>query len=522
MLDRALPGLDGALDGAAHVAVDLPQGRHAGLEHRRIGAGSLARRDPAGDLVEAARVHRDPRLGEAQGGVTGDHVVPERVEPAGDGLDPAPLQVRVQALGDQLARPADVAAGDRVPDGLAGRAGLLVPGRRAAVQRRHEVRPGSRELVPQQLREEMVVAIPLALGVERHQQEAGPLEVLEPPRRARASGDPVAERSAQAIKDRRREQERAHVRRLGVEHLEAEIVDDGPVVARERRDERARVLAPRQRQRGELQARGPALGPVLEPGDVGRIESVRAGAAQQRRGLRVREAQLGRADLDQLAPHAQAPERQRGLRAGRDRELERAGLMVEQERHRLVDARVRDQVVVVEHEHHRARGGEVVHQRRQDHAGQARRAGEVRPRQRPGARQDRAERRDHALEEANEIVVGPARARRTAAAPAVPRAIRRAAWSSRSPAAPRRARAARRWPTRAWPRGAHGRPDASGRSGPAASSRRAPRPRARAARPWTAERRCHAPGQQAGVRSDPTGARRPRRAAIAPAGAPRP
>ena len=42
-LDRAATGLHGALDVAVHVAVDLLQARHAGLEHGRVDASALAR-----------------------------------------------------------------------------------------------------------------------------------------------------------------------------------------------------------------------------------------------------------------------------------------------------------------------------------------------------------------------------------------------------------------------------------------------------------------------------------------------
>ena len=96
-----------------------------------------------------------------------------------------------------------------------------------------------------------------------------------------------------------------------------------------------------------------------------RSESVQV--VQEEVGVLLREAQLLRVDLGQLAAGAQAGERERRLGTAREDELERSGEGARgRKREALVDLRVPDQVVVVEHEHDRVRQRrELVEERRQ-------------------------------------------------------------------------------------------------------------------------------------------------------------
>jgi len=73
--------------------------------------------------------------------------------------------------------------------------------------------------------------------------------------------------------------------RLAGEGLEAEVVDDRAIIARETGDEVTRVLAPRQRQSRELQARRPALRPRLQLSDVVRVEAELKHLVQETGGL---------------------------------------------------------------------------------------------------------------------------------------------------------------------------------------------------------------------------------------------
>ena len=79
-------------------------------------------------------------------------------------------------------------------------------------------------------------------------------------------------------------------------------------------------------------------------------EGERERVVQQRRGLGVAEAQLLAGDLVELGPCAQARDADRRLGPRGDDQVRGAREVLEQEAHALVDRRVGDQVVVVEHE----------------------------------------------------------------------------------------------------------------------------------------------------------------------------
>ena len=103
-------------------------------------------------------------------------------------------------------------------------------------------------------------------------------------------------------------------------------------------------------------------------------------------GLVGGEAQVGGADLEQLAPGAQARQRQGRVGAAGDHQVDLRRQVLEQERHRLVDLRRLDDVVVVEHQDQVVVDGvQVVEQRRDD---DVRRLPEA-----PGARAARRRRR---------------------------------------------------------------------------------------------------------------------------------
>ena len=85
---------------------------------------------------------------------------------------------------------------------------------------------------------------------------------------------------------------------LPVEDLVDEVVDDVPVVAGEPGDERGRVVAAPQRERGELQRGDPALGAGLERGHVGGGERKAVDVVEVGGPPRLGEAQVGGADLD--------------------------------------------------------------------------------------------------------------------------------------------------------------------------------------------------------------------------------
>ena len=103
---------------------------------------------------------------QAEIGVVDDVFQGQSVDPAGDRPLTAALEKLVPVGGDQLDRVAEVAGRDRVLDRLVDRVGLAIPSRRAAVKLDDEPRSRARQLMAQQLGEQMVVAVPLALGIE--------------------------------------------------------------------------------------------------------------------------------------------------------------------------------------------------------------------------------------------------------------------------------------------------------------------------------------------------------------------
>ena len=86
-----------------------------------------------------------------------------------------------------------------------------------------------------------------------------------------------------------------------------------------------------------------------------------------RRGLVGREAQVGGADLDELAARPQPGQRQRRVGAAGDHQVQLRGQVLQQEGHPVLDVARVDDVVVVEHQHDVVReGAEVVEQRGED------------------------------------------------------------------------------------------------------------------------------------------------------------
>ena len=192
------------------------------------------------------------------------------------------------------------------------------------------------------------------------------------------------------------------------------------VVAGERRDEGVASGSPRQRQAGQLQPRRPALGPTLQPHDVGVVEVELERAVQQAAASSSVNRRSARGSQRSRA----GPEPPSG-NGGSERlamAIEPSPGMIEEECERFVDLRVDDQVIVVEHEHEVQ--GSATSSLMSDGARppsgwrdpRASRAAALR------CGLDRAERPDHALPEANLVVSsGRARASRRALAAGVAR-----------------------------------------------------------------------------------------------------
>ena len=196
---------------------------------------------------------------------------------------------------------------------------------------------------------------------------------------------------------------------LALQHLLGQVVDDVTIIPREAGDEAGHVVSPLHRQRRQLERGDPPLGASLQRGHVPRRQLQAHHLVEVRRGLIGREAQLGRAGLDQLATRSQSCQRQRGIGPAGDHHVQPRRQMVEQERHPVLHIERVDDVVVVEHQHDVAREGAQVVEQLGQHRFDRRRLGRMQQGQRtladPGCH--RPQRRDHIGPEGCGIVVAP-------------------------------------------------------------------------------------------------------------------
>ena len=139
---------------------------------------------------------------------------------------------------DEVGRKVDVAGRERVADRGFEVSGLLVPAAGPPMQHRHVLGALGEEPGEQHVGEQVVVAVPAALVIERNEEQVASFQRLEEAASAGSCGDRVAQGTAQAIQDGGVQQEPAQVCRLLVEHLVDQVVHDEPVVPGEGRDER--------------------------------------------------------------------------------------------------------------------------------------------------------------------------------------------------------------------------------------------------------------------------------------------
>lgn len=198
----------------------------------------------------------------------------------------------------------------------------------------------------------VVVAEPRPPRVERRHERVRVLELLQDPLRPDAAGEVVCERPAHALEDGRPQQQLAHLGRLALEHLSHEVAGDSPLAAGELGDEALGVGRPCERDRGEPQAGGPALGPLVQQRHAG-VRELDAGGAEELARLLHGEAQIVGPQLGQLAGQAEPVKAELWLLAGRERDVELRRRSLDQpleRRERVVRAEL---VQVVDHEQRR-------------------------------------------------------------------------------------------------------------------------------------------------------------------------
>ncbi len=270
-----------------------------------------------------------------------------------------------------------VAARDRVPYGIAQQPVLGEPSAGRGVQLGDPVgMPGS-QTGTQCVGEEVVVAVPPALVVERDDEQVLALEGLEHRLTVGPTGQGVAETAGQLVEHGGVEQERADLVRLPVQDLLDEVVEDEPMASGEGLDEPGDVsgavgragMGPG-RQRGQLQPGRPPLGARLERGHECGIELQLHHLVEERLRFVGGEPEVGGPHLHELATRTQTGQRERRVRPSGHRQRDLRRQVVQEEGHRLVDGGPVDDVVVVER-HHRGTGEhvEIVDQADQDGVG---------------------------------------------------------------------------------------------------------------------------------------------------------
>ena len=209
-----------------------------------------------------------------------------------------------------------------------------------------------------QIGEQVVVAPPAAHLIQRHQEQAGLLYLLQQRLATGPAGDGIAQLTAQPIQHRCLQQEGADLLALPLEYFFGQVVQDVAVAAGKRRDEPGHILLPAQRQSGQLQAGRPPLGPGRQRGHrrFGQSQAGPSSGAPQHHGrLGGGEPQLGRAQLSQLTAGSQPRERQRRITSARQHDTNPRRGMLQQERERLMHRLGADHVVVIEDQQRLAR-----------------------------------------------------------------------------------------------------------------------------------------------------------------------
>ena len=227
----------------------------------------------------------------------------------------------------------------------------LVPGGRGPVQLLHPLGPLLLEADTEQVGEQPVVAPPAPHLVQRVQEQVGPLGLLEQLLAVGPAGHRGTQRPRQPLQDRGLQQKGPQRLGLAVQHLLGQVVEHEAVAAGEPGHEGADVGVALQRQGGQLQPGHPAFGPVPEGGHGCLGQFGPDGRSEQLGGLLAGEAQVGLAQLGQLAAGPQPGQRQRRVGAAGQHQPQLRREALQQDRQAVVDRWRLDQVVVVQDQH---------------------------------------------------------------------------------------------------------------------------------------------------------------------------
>ena len=157
---------------------------HVAARSGSLGAGGQRRFgvvEPRLDRVEVTGHHQRPAGQDAEDRASAHHGLRQRPHPGQQqAVLPGAAQLR-QRLLHQVGGTVEVLGGERVPDRVRDEAVSGVPVAGPLVQIRHLVGVLGEQACVQDVGEQVVVAVPGALGVERDEEEVAALEVLQRP-----------------------------------------------------------------------------------------------------------------------------------------------------------------------------------------------------------------------------------------------------------------------------------------------------------------------------------------------------
>src|SRR5215212_324278 len=251
---------------------------------------------------------------------------------------------------DQQPRALVVSGRDGLPDRPLEVASTLQPHARPFAQGGHQVGLAARELVEQQLGEEMVVAVPLSLLVQRNHEQVGAGELAQESARTLPTRDRIAQRASHRPQDRGLEQKLPYILGESSQNLLSQEGDDVAVAAAKRLDECMLVLLVLQGEGSEVDPRRPPFGTLEQHREVIGADAKPHLLVQQAIGFILGEGELLGADLVHLSLGPKPSQWQRRVRAARDDEVDVLGEVLQEEGHRVMRALLGHELIVIEHQ----------------------------------------------------------------------------------------------------------------------------------------------------------------------------
>ena len=225
-----------------------------------------------------------------------------------------------------------------------------IPVRSAAVYQAHTLRVFAFQHGVQEGLHQWVVAIPLAAGVERFDEQVALFEFIQQCAAILTLKHGVAQISVERVEWGGEEQEGAHRFRLLHQHFLREIVNNVMVVAFKRIEQALDVACFLQRKRRQVQRCRPAIGAGFQRRHHVIRQVQPHDFVEKRAGFFDGEAQISGAQFADTVAHAPARQRQWGVAARGQHHMHIGRLVFQPEGERTVYTRMVDKVVIVKHQ----------------------------------------------------------------------------------------------------------------------------------------------------------------------------